>query len=307
MRKPKLRITQIILLILSVSIMACSEPSQVEEQTPPAPPEPAPSPAPPKVVLDGDDVVLARVAGEPITRYELEQTIRATLGETSAGRLDEAGRQKVLQSLVASRAIARVQEAEMTPQEIAEIDKKTRAYREQLLVKRYLAQHAAPQPVTGEMVREYYQAHPERFGSRYLRKYEMISGQPNLKSAERDNLITVLGRATETADWQNWVAELKEKGYPMSYREGMMTDNVLHPRLENLMKDLKTGETSNLVFIKGVPYVVRIVEEKQIPPQPLDKVSEQIRRALVPVQLKKAVKQASEQVLAKSEVVYEEE
>jgi hypothetical protein len=93
----------------------------------------------------------------------------------------------------------------------------------------------------------------------------------------------------------------------VSYREGLVTDKVLHPRLEKLMKDLKKGETSNLVFIKGIPYVVRIVEDKQIPPQPLDNVSAQIRRALVPVQLKKAVKQASEQVLAKSEVVYEAE
>ena len=73
------------------------------------------------------------------------------------------------------------------------------------------------------------------------------------------------------------------------------------------MKNLKTAETSNLIFIKGNPYVVRIVEDKQVPPRPLNKVSDQIRKALVPVQLKKAVKQASGQVLAKIEVIYKEE
>jgi len=296
-------LTNKILLILSVSILACTEPSQVEQQTPPAPPEPTPA----KVVLQGDDIVLARVAGDPITLYDLEQTIRSTLGDATAGRLDEAGRKKVLESLVASRAIARVQEAEMTAEEIAAIDKKTRAFREQLIVKQYLAKHVSPQPVSSEMVREYYEAHPERFGGSQIRKYEMITGDPKLKSAERDNLITELGKAMEHADWQSWVNDLKEKGYPVSFRRGLATDKVLHPRLEKLMKDLKTGEISNLIFIKGVPYVVRIVEDKQLPPQPLDKVSDEIRRALVPVQLKKAVKQASEQVLAKSKVVYEAE
>jgi hypothetical protein len=49
------------------------------------------------------------------------------------------------------------------------------------------------------------------------------------------------------------------------------------------------------------------VEDKHIAPRPLADVSAEIRKALVPVQLKKAVKQASEKVLAKSEVVYKEE
>jgi hypothetical protein len=134
----------------------------------------------------------------------------------------------------------------------------------------------------------------------------MITGRPKLKSSERDNLITLLGSAGENTDWRNWVNDLKEKGHPVSFRRGLVTDKVLHPRLEQVLKDLKIGQTSNLIFVKGVPYVVRIVEDKQLPPQPLEKVSDQIRKALVPVQLKKAVKQASEQVLAKSEVVYKE-
>jgi len=295
------------LIALFISMAAftisCTEPKNTAEQTPPEPPKPAAQ----KVVLDGDDIVLARVAGEPITRYDLEQTIQSTLAEASAGRLDEAARRKILESLVAGRAIARAQEAEMTPEEIAEIDKKIQAYREQLLVKQYLAKHVTPQPATAAMVREYYQAHPEQFGSRLYRKYEMIAGRPKLNSAERDDLIAVLGQAAQNTGWQNWVTELREKGYPVAYRGGLVTDKVLHPRLENLMQDLKTGEASNLIFIQGVPYVVRIVEEKQLRPRPLNEVSEQIRKALVPVQLKKAVKQVSDQVLQTTEVIYEEQ
>jgi hypothetical protein len=303
MQNQKLRLTRITMLLLSLFLLACTESNNREVQAPSEPPQPAA----PKVVLEGDDVVLARVAGDPITRYDLEQTIRSTLGASSAGRLDEAGRQKVLESLVASRAIAQSQEADLSAEDQAILAKKLRAYREQLLVKQYLARQAAPQPVTGEMVRKYYQAHPERFGARTIRTYEMLAGRKKLNAKERDALMQVLKSAAENKDWQQWAKNLQDQGYPIDYRRGRAAEKVLHPRLQQLMQPLKKGQASQLTFIEGTAYTVRILEEKQIGPRPLNQVSAEIRKALVPVQLKKSVKLASRQVLAKSEVVYEEE
>ncbi len=274
----------------------------MEEQ---APPKPAAESAVQTVVLEGDDIILARVNGEPITLYDLEQTIRSTLGASTAGRLDEAGRQKVLESLVASRAIARAQEAQMTAEELAAIDKRTRAYREQLLVKQYLVKQVSPQPVTSEMVREYYRAHPERFGARTIRAYEMLAGRRKLTAAERDSLIQALKAAAEKNDWQQWVKKLKEQSYPIEYRRGRVAEKILHPRLQQLMQPLKKGQVSQLTFIEGTVYTVRIVDERQIAPRPLNEVSAEIRKALVPVQLKKSVKLASQQVLQTADVVYE--
>ena len=211
-----------------------------------------------------------------------------------------------MESLVAGRAIALVQEADMSPEELAALDKEVQAFREQLLVKQYLAKHAAPQPISGEMIREYYEAHPEKFGMHNIRSYEMIAGGQKLRSDARDELVAILDHASESKDWQIWAESLRKRGYAVSFRQGQVMENILHPRLTQLMKDLKAGETSNLIFIKETPYVVRIVEDKQVSPQPLNKVKDQIRKALVPAQLKKAVKQASEQVLAKSEVIYKE-
>ena len=290
-----------ILLLLSVSILSCTESKNMEEQTPP---EPVKSKTR-KVVLEGDDVVLARVAGEPITRYDLEQTIRSTLGPSTAARLDETVRKKVLESLVASRAIARAQEAELSAEDQAVLAKKLRAYREQLLVKQYLVRQATPQPVTGEMVREYYQAHPERFGAKIIRTYEMLAGRRKLNASERDALLQVLQTAAEKKDWQQWVKNLQDQDYPIEYRRGRVAEKLLHPRLHQLMQSLIKGEASQLTFIEGTAYIVRIVAEKHMAPRPLNEVSAEIRKALVPVQLKKAVKLASQQVLETAEVVYE--
>ena len=287
-------------ILMAAYMLSCTESDNTKAPSAPEPAEPAIQ----KIVLEGDDVTLALVNGSAVTRYELELAIRTALGNQASNRIDDSGRHKILESLVAGRAIALVQEADMSPEELAALDKEVQAFREQLLVKQYLAKHAAPQPISGEMIREYYEVHPEKFGMHNIRSYEMIAGGQKLRSDARDELVALLGHASEKKDWQAWAESIRKRGYPVSFRQGQVMENILHPRLTQLMKDLKAGETSNLIFIKETPYVVRIVEDKQVSPQPLNRVEDQIRKALVPVQLKKAVKQASEQVLAKSEVIY---
>ena len=286
-----------LILLLSAVLMACGEKPAGESSK---------KDSSQPVTLEGDNVVLVRVNGSEITRYDLEQTIRSTLGRYSESRLDRAARRKVLESMVASRAIAQAQETELSEKDRSAIDKKVQAYREELLVMQYLSRHAPPQPVTQEMVREYYESHPEQFGRKTIRTYEMITSNRSLKGGERDRLLAVLRDAAQKKEWKGWVTALERQGYPVAFRQGQITEKILHPQLQLLMESLRKGETSNLVFVKGSPYVVRIVKEEKIPPRPLSEVSGQIRKSLVPVQLKKAVKQAAAEVLKTAEVVYED-
>lgn len=256
------------------------------------------------VILEGDDIVLARVNGSPVTRYECDRVIDTTLGEKNASKLDDSGRQKVLESLVASRAIAQKCETQLTSEERVELVKKVQAYREQLLVKKYIAKNVTPEPVSQEMVNDYYQAHPEKFGAENVRTYEMISTTRNPKSDERDALISILVNPDMKKDWKKWVQEIEKKGYPVLYKEDRVVEKLLHPKLNALMTNLKVGESSAMSFIDGRPYIVRITNEEKTPPRPLAEVSTQIRKSLGPVQLKKAVKQISEEVLKEATVVY---
>jgi hypothetical protein len=120
-------------------------------------------------------------------------------------------------------------------------------------------------------------------------------------------LIQVLKPAADRKDWRQWVADLQGQGYPIEYRRGRVAEKILHPRLRQLMQPLKKGEASQLAFIGGMAYTARIVDEKQLAARPLNEVSAEIRKALVPVQLKKAVKLASQQVLQTADVVYEKQ
>jgi len=285
-----------LILLLATVLMACGEKPAGESSK---------KDTSQAVILEGDNVVLARVNGSAITQYDLEQTIRSTLGRYMTSRLDEAGRRKVLESMVASRAIAQAQEADLSEKDRAVIENKMQVYREELLVMQYLALHAPPQPVTQEMVREYYESNPELFGGKTIRTYEMITSNRSLKPRERDRMIEVLKNAAQKKEWKGWAKALQRQGYPVAFRQGQVAEEILHPQLQQFMQTLKKGETSQLVFVKGSPYVVRIVNEEKIAPRPLSEVSGQIRKSLVPFQLKKAVKQAAAEVLKTAEVVYE--
>jgi hypothetical protein len=213
----------------------------------------------------------------------------------------------MLESLVAARAISQVQEKALSAVEAAQLERKLAAYREQLLVKMYLAQNTPAEPVTTEMIEQYYTDHPEQFGARTVRTYEIIRTEGPLTDTERDNLLSALARPAEIKDWSAKAEALRKAGMPVAYSKSASDAKILNPRLRDLMAPLKAGQTSDPTLISGVFYVVRILEEKHIAARPLKDVSVEIRKILMPVQLKKAVKQASDTVLKNATVEYTNE
>jgi hypothetical protein len=289
--------TLVINLMLAWLVMGCTEPGKTPVQA-------QNELRKQSSLLPGEDQVLATVNGSPITRYELEQAIRKTLGESVGRKLDASGKQTVLESLVASRAIAQLQEQTAVEKDVAAIEKKTAAYREELLVERYLAENAPARPVTDQMARAYYQEHPEQFGARTVRTFEMVTSIRGLSAGERDDLIPALGGVGSNKDWQTWVAKMKGKGYPLQYRTDHVTESALQPRLIEMTRALEIGEASPFTFIDERPYLLRITSEKAHPPQPYKAVKARIHKMLAPVQLKETVKAAAARVIEKSDVVY---
>ncbi|NOY90285.1 MAG: peptidyl-prolyl cis-trans isomerase [Deltaproteobacteria bacterium] len=265
------------------------------------------SPSEPSIthaVLPGDENVLAEVNGSQITRYDLERTIAETLNEEAIHQLDEEGRQRALQSIVASRAIARAREAELDAAGREAIDRKAARYRDQLLVRQYLDAHAPPEPVTPEMVSAYYEAHPESFGGSTRRTYEMLFTTRSLTAAERDTLSHQLRDPAQHSDWRAWAATLTAQGLPVNHRRGDASASALDARVRRVLGRLRLGQTSTIVYVDGRAFLMRIAEEEQRPRRPLAEVREQIRQRLAPRQLRDAVRAARTSVLQHAEVVY---
>lgn len=281
-------------VILIVSLGACSKQSELFSQ----------SASSQSVTLPGDDKVLAKVNGSPITRYDLDSTIQRMLGEYQSSLLDKNGRQQALESMTASRAMSQAALKEMPAEDLAVIEKQVSAYKEKLLVSSYLKAHATVQPVTDEMVKEYYAKNPDRFGAKKVRRYDMLFGAQKLQTGSRDQIMHALAKAGQAKDWRQQSEILVKQGYSLQYRQGNMDEKLLNPRLRRLMRSLDVGQSSDVTFIEGKPYIVRIISEEEIPPRPLNEVSAEIRRSLVPVQLKKAVKTVSKELLKSIKVEY---
>lgn len=260
----------------------------------------------PASALPGDDKVLAKVNGSSITAYDLDQAVRASLGQSAVGMLDPTGRKNVLDSLVAARAISQAQEKSLTGQERAALKRQVDAYREQLLVKRYLAKHAPKDPVTREMVADYYRKHPGQFGRKTVKRYEMISSTETLDDARRDQLLASLKDPDQHKDWSDWTKKLRQEGLPLAYTSGTADPAILSEELRGRLDKLKPEMPAALAFNNTGIALTRVIEEKEIPPQPLDHVRDRIRRILRPVQLKKSVKRVSDKVLAGADVQYME-
>lgn len=256
------------------------------------------------VRLPGEDRVLARVNGSAITQYDLDASIKRTLGAAGAKMLDEAGQRVMLESLVAARAIARKQAQTISPEQSRSIEKQTAAYREQLLVKMYLAQNAPSEPVSETMVQNYYDAHKEQFGSRTVHTYEMLTTEGAMTDDQRDRILAALKAPEKIADWAAAAERLNAKGLPVFYRKATSDAGILEPQLRDIVGRLKTGQCAEPTLVNGRLHILRVTRVRTIPPRPLNEVSADIRKILLPVQLKKAVKQASDQVMKTARVEY---
>jgi hypothetical protein len=247
---------------------------------------------------------LVTVDKTPITRAQLELTIERTLGESAPLYANEEVERKILESLVSSRAMALLAERELDASEREQLALKTQAYREELLVRNYLAAHADPQPVTNEQVADYYNRHQDEFGGGVEKRFEIIASDQDLEGAQRTELITLLsGPQVQGKDWQKLVADWRKAGKPLEYRQSRLKLELLEQPLRSLVEPTAAGSIAPL-YVNGQLLLVRVTAEHQLPGKPLAEVSGAIREKLAPQALKQAVKSLSSEALKTVDVQY---
>jgi hypothetical protein len=254
--------------------------------------------------LPGDEQVLAHVNDAVVSAYDVEQSIIRTFGEDRRGALDGAARRRVLEALVTSRAIAQARERELSSIERAALERKVASYREELLVLQYVAAHAPPEPVPFEKIERYYDEHPAQFGAAEHRRYELITSERELSPSERDVMMTTLVDAAKQQDWATWVAALKKEGKPLTHLSGRDDEQVLHTSLRSRLAQLAVGDSSELTFLDGRPYLLRVSAVQKTPPKPLQSVLSEISASLKPGQVKLALETAQKNVMAQARVQY---
>jgi hypothetical protein len=245
--------------------------------------------------------VVAQVGDENITQADMDFMLKRMLKGQALAQADEALRQKVLDSLIASRAMKIQMETSLAAEEKELITRSAKAYEEELYVKQYLADHVVPEPVTLEMVQAYYDKNPQEFGGAAVHDFQMLVFNNAKDQQARDKFLAAVPEIKATKDWlsaKNQWAPL----YGIQYQEGRARPGLLEPTLEQAISRLNATEISDLIYANDQIYIVKVTNLTQLTPKPLTDVSANIRKQLAAQQLRSAVKKASEDVLTKVEV-----
>lgn len=243
---------------------------------------------------------LVFVDSSPITVEEFESAkSRFNVGGVM---LDANFDDTLLQSLISSRAMSQLATKEMNSDSLRTIELKVAAYREELLVKGYLKLHASPVPVSESMVREYYEKHPEAFSGGKKKEFEyFISSAEELNEGDRKSILSFITAAKDTKGWGKLLDGKQD--LPLTYRKAKARVSVLEEPLKTLVTTTAPGNVSSIHMGKQI-VIVRVLGEESIPARPLTEVSADIRKRLAPMQLRKAVKEVSEQALQQVKVTY---
>ena len=246
-------------------------------------------------------VVVATVNGEPITQGDVDFMLERMLSNQAMVQVDEVLRKKVLDSLIASKAMKLQVQSAMAPEELAQVSQSVKSYEEELFVKEYLAKNVTPEPVSLEMVQAYYDSHQQEFGAETVRDFQLLVLRDVQDEKKRDPLLAAVPPIKAMEDWRQKAKELTQK-YGLQFQEGRNKSGLLDKNLEQAINKLSQGETSDVLYLDDEIYVARVTQLTQTAPKPLAEVSADIRKKLAAQQLRAAVKKASEDVLTKVEV-----
>lgn len=246
-------------------------------------------------------VIVATVNGEPITEQDVDFALTSTFSTLDVLQAGPDLREKVLESLIASRAMKQAVVLEMDADEIASIKQKADAYEEELFVRAYLSRHAEPQPVTQQQIDAYYQQYPEQFGGQPVFSYELVRFSSHAPEANKQALFGQANVFQRTPRWREHVSNW-QTAWGLDYQAPTSIASALAPELRSLLLSLKVGETTNWQLLGDEWIMLRLIKLDRTQPKPLTEVSADIRQRLAPLQVRKAVQSLTERVVSQARV-----
>jgi hypothetical protein len=240
--------------------------------------------------------IAAVVNGEVIMESELEQLALDMFGEYQASFMDEVARQRLLDSMVSTVALAQKSFTELSAEERAKIENKTKRYRENLLVSQYVRSNVTPSPVTEAMIQEHYNKNLPLYGASSIRKYQLVTTRQALAVDQRTAFLRQLAEMKSETSLQRIHEKFKSSGFQTSYQSGVAEPGLLSKKLQQIIASQTADKLSDVHFIDDIPYLVLVDEVLQKKAKPLSQVRNDIRKTLAMAQLKEAVKSLSESV-----------
>lgn len=249
--------------------------------------------------------VLAKVNGESITELQLVANIGMLFGDKQKiESLTATEQHKILQSMVMSRLIRQQAETEMSMQERQVFEQKAVRYKEKIIVNSFLKKNVSVEPVSNEMVADYYSKNLDKYGADKVVTYEVLTTDDKLSEIERDRFLAVYSGLKKTDNILVLKKKLSSNALKLSYSKRSVKLSLLDTKIKSMLSGLKENEVSTVLMQKGRPYIVKLIERKENSAQPLSAVAGEIRKSLAPVALKRAIKKKTDKLKVSAKIEY---
>jgi len=246
--------------------------------------------------------VVAKVNGEPIYKTEFDLIVNQTVGEFAALQLTKKTKDKILQSLVLRKLMKAEQLKLMEQDELQHIELQVAAYRDELLTKQYIRNNISAEPVSNEMVNEYYHNNLSQFGKKQIRRFDMIRAQIGHDEKQVNKINKFIQNISSKEDWQALANIPETQKNSVKIIRGNSADKGLLKSYQSIISTLAKNEASKVHSINGVLVRFKVIDLIELPAKPLIEVKEDIHKRLAPIQIKKAIKNQARFLKDKSEV-----
>lgn len=248
-------------------------------------------------------LVLAEVNGTAITQLDLDLMVEKLMGENAKSVISASAKDRVLQSLAASEAMRIKLAKELSADEIKTLQAKARAYETELYVKEFLTRYSKPETVTSSMVKEYYQANLDQFRPPAITQYEMLVSGTVMEAEALDEFKKDLAALPSSASLKS-LSNKSYAGNSLRFVVAESKENLLSNKQAAVLAATSVGSITTPVVTTTQTAAFKILAREKQAPAPLDQVGDDIRRKLAPMQVKKAVKLATDNALSDANVIY---
>lgn len=247
-----------------------------------------------EVTQDSD--VVAVVGGIKVTSASLHTASQRSL-KKDYDELPSGLQSRLLESVISTVAMAHIAQTQAQPAEQSLIEESVAAYRDELWVKEYLKENAVPQPVSNSQIEEYYASHPKYFVGGDIIEYTHAR-------CKYDESVSVkqCTKLLSELDVQVWLKAAKQ------YPEITVVNTSLNTLLEEsdlsqLLLNTQEKQFSSFKNTSSELNRIYVTQKRKLVPKPLVTVQKEIRERLAPLQLKKAIKEASERARSNIKIV----
>jgi len=246
--------------------------------------------------------VIAKVNGEPVYKTEFDLIVNQTVGEFAALQLTKKTKDKILQSLVLRKLMKAEQLKQMDQAELQHVELQVAAYRDELLTKQYIRNNISAEPVSNEMVNEYYRNNLSQFGKKQIRRFDMIRAQIGHDEKHVKQINTFIQNISPQENWQALAKKPDSQKNSVKIIRGNSADIGLLKSYQKIISTLAKNEASKVHSINGVLVRFKVTDLIELPAKPLIEVKKDIHKRLAPIQIKKAIKNKARSLKEKSEV-----